>query len=74
MISAIIVRVARSRGPMDEPEAADEVAEHVGFDRRAFVKRVVIGSAFAVPVITSFSMSGVNSAFAGPLVHSNKTG
>lgn len=32
--------------------------------RRSFVKKVAIGSAFAVPVVSSFSMSGVNAAFA----------
>jgi hypothetical protein len=39
----------------------DQVLEHVGFDRRRFVKRVVIGTAFAVPVVSSFSMTGVQS-------------
>ncbi len=42
-----------------------------GFDRRSFVKRVAVGTAFAVPVITSFSMTGVNSAFVAELVTSN---
>ena len=47
----------------------DGVIDHVAFDRRSFFKRVAVTSAFAVPVVTSFSMSGVNSAFAvGPLV------
>jgi hypothetical protein len=39
----------------------DQVLEHVGLDRRRFVKRVVIGTAFAVPVVSSFSMTGVQS-------------
>ena len=39
----------------------DEVLEHVGTDRRRFLKRVVIGSVFAVPVVSSFSMTGVQS-------------
>ena len=33
-------------------------------DRRAFLKRVAIGSAFAVPVVASFSMSGVQAVYA----------
>ena len=37
------------------------------FDRRTFVKRVAVTSAFAVPVVSSFSMSGVNTAFAAPM-------
>ena len=36
----------------------------VGPDRRAFLKRVAIGSAFAVPVVASFSMSGVQAVYA----------
>jgi len=58
--------------------AGYDAAEHEGagndrpgFDRRSFVKRVAVGTAFAVPVITSFSMTGVNSAFAAELVSSN---
>lgn len=35
-----------------------------GFDRRRFLKRVAVGGAVAVPVVSSFSMSGVNAAFA----------
>ena len=45
-------------------DAPDELLDHVGTDRRQFVKRLVIGSAFATPVVSSFSMSGVNSVFA----------
>ena len=47
---------------MDEIANDDATAE--GFDRRRFLKRVAIGSAVAVPVVSSFSMSGVNAAFA----------
>ncbi|HUC38153.1 MAG TPA: twin-arginine translocation signal domain-containing protein [Acidimicrobiales bacterium] len=58
---------------MEEFDPADEVAEHVGFDRRSFVKRVALGAAFAVPAVTSFSMSGVNSAYAQPTDGTNLT-
>ncbi|MGK2950564.1 MAG: hypothetical protein ACSLFP_18470 [Acidimicrobiales bacterium] len=47
-----------------DPEGHDEVLAHVGTDRRQFVKRLIVGSAFATPVVSSFSMSGVNSVFA----------
>ena len=47
-----------------EPEAHDDLLAQVGTDRRQFVKRLVIGSVFATPVVSSFSMSGVNSVFA----------
>jgi hypothetical protein len=42
----------------------DDVFEQVGHDRRQFIKRLAVGSAFAVPVVSSFSMSGVNTVFA----------
>ena len=42
----------------------DDVFDHVGHDRRRFLKRLVVGSAFAVPAVSSFSMSGVNTVFA----------
>lgn len=42
----------------------DEVLEHVDVNRRRFVGRLIVGSAFAAPVVSSFSMSGVNSVFA----------
>ena len=30
--------------------------------RRSFIKRVSIGAAFAAPIVTSFSMSGLSAA------------
>jgi hypothetical protein len=45
-------------------DPADELLEHLPPSRRTFVKRVAIGAAFATPVVSSFSMSGVNSVFA----------
>ena len=41
-----------------------EFEEAVGPDRRTFLKRLVIGAAFAAPVVASFTMSGVQSVFA----------
>ena len=46
---------------MPEPEDAIDA---VGDSRRRFVKRLVIGTAFAAPVVSSFSMNGVSSVFA----------
>lgn len=48
----------------------DEVLEKVDPDRRGFVRKVIVGTAFAAPVISSFSMDGLSikvgrSAFAG---------
>jgi hypothetical protein len=55
----------------DAADDNDTAGSRPGFDRRTFVKRVAIGTAFAVPVVTSFSMTGVNSAFAAPVLFSN---
>jgi hypothetical protein len=32
-------------------------------DRRAFLKRLIIGTAFVAPVVASFSMGGIESVF-----------
>jgi hypothetical protein len=42
----------------------DKALEHAGNDRRAFIKKAVIGTAFVVPVVSSFTMSGVQAAYA----------
>jgi hypothetical protein len=55
----------------DAAENNDTPGGRPGFDRRTFVKRVAVGTAFAVPVVTSFSMTGVNSAFAATPLSSN---
>lgn len=39
----------------------DEVADN---GRRGFIKKLAIGTAFAAPVVSSFSMSGVSAAYA----------
>jgi hypothetical protein len=44
---------------MTEPEAL----EALGSDRRTFLKRLVVGTAFAAPIISSFTMSGVEAVF-----------
>lgn len=35
-----------------------------GPNRRAFLKRLILGTAFVVPVVSTFTMSGVGSVFA----------
>jgi hypothetical protein len=49
---------------MSEEELDRDVLERVGVNRRDFVKRIVLGTAFASPVIASFSMSGLSAASA----------
>ena len=38
-------------------EKIKEVLQHVDKSKRDFVKKVLIGTAFAIPVITSYSMN-----------------
>lgn len=46
---------------MDE---LDNALEGVGDERRSFLKKMVVASAFAVPVVSSFTMSGVGAVYA----------
>lgn len=56
---------------MSEEEFDREVLEGVPMDRRTFVKRVVLGTAFAIPVVASFPMSGLADS---PVFCGNGTG
>jgi hypothetical protein len=44
---------------------SEHLERAVGPDRRTFVKRLVVGTAFAAPVVASFTMSGVGAVFGG---------
>jgi hypothetical protein len=46
---------------MDE---LDQALSHLDGDRRAFLKKLAVGTAFAVPVVSSFTMSGIGAAYA----------
>jgi hypothetical protein len=46
----------------------EEVISHVGINRRELVRRMVAGTAFAVPVVASFDMASVVPAAAGATV------
>jgi hypothetical protein len=41
------------------------LGDALGPDRRTFVKRMVIGTVFAAPIVSSFTMAGVGSVFGG---------
>jgi hypothetical protein len=43
-------------------EDFDDAIEANG--RRSFLKKLAIGTAFATPVVSSFSMSGINAVYA----------
>ena len=45
-------------------EEFDSTLEGVDDGRRAFLKKVVVGTAFAVPVVSSFTMTGIKAVYA----------
>ena len=49
--------------PSQEP--IEEVMGRVGPDRRTFVRRLVIGTAFAAPIVSSFDMASLSMKVAG---------
>jgi hypothetical protein len=49
---------------MSEEELQRELLEQVAIDRRSFVKRAVLGSAFALPIVASFAMKNADIASA----------
>ena len=52
-------------------EELEQAMDQTTYGRRSFLRRLVVGSAFAVPVVSSFSMAGIRaaSAQATPTVH-----
>ena len=42
-------------------------------DRRSFLKKLAIGSAFAVPVVSSFTMSNITAAYAQTAATTRRT-
>jgi hypothetical protein len=49
--------------PSQEP--IEEVIGRVGHDRRTFVRRLVIGTAFAAPIVSSFDMNSLSMKVVG---------
>ena len=45
-------------------EDFDAATEGLGDDRRRFLKKMVIGTAFTVPVVSSFTMAGIQAVYA----------
>ena len=45
-------------------EPIDDVVNRVGTDRRTFVRRLMVGTAFAAPVVSSFAMSTLSTRVA----------
>jgi hypothetical protein len=53
---------------MDPDQLNDEVLSRVAINRRELVRRLVIGTAFAVPVVSSFDMLALTTSSADALV------
>jgi hypothetical protein len=54
----------------------DGVIEETGMGRRTFMRRLVTGTVFAVPVVASFAMGGIDAAAASahtPCLNANQT-
>jgi hypothetical protein len=45
-------------------ENFEAATEGMGDDRRAFLKKMAIGTAFTVPVVSSFTMAGIQAVYA----------
>jgi len=47
---------------MSDEEFDRRIAGRIAFDRRAFIKKMVVGAAFAAPAVASFNMLGFGTA------------
>jgi hypothetical protein len=52
---------------MRDNQVDEKVLEKVDPKKRAFIKKVLVGAAFATPLMQSVSMDGINSAKAAPV-------
>jgi len=50
---------------MSKTDVSEAILEKVDVKRRGFVRKVIVGSAFAAPFVTSFSMDSLSTASAG---------
>ena len=50
-------------------EPLEEIVSRVGVDRRSFVRRLVVGTAFAVPVVSTFAMNDLSLNVASAQTH-----
>ena len=49
---------------MSEDSLEQEVLSHVGMDRRSFIRKLLVGTAFAIPAVASFEMGLLSSGSA----------
>ena len=50
-------------------EPLDEIVNQVRSDRRSFVKKLMVGTAFAAPIVSSFDMNNLTMSVAGAQVN-----
>lgn len=62
-----------STEPTSDGSPIDAALSHLGADRRRFLKRLAVGTAVAAPIVSSFSMTGMNAAYSIALSGSNTT-
>jgi len=58
---------------MSKTEISEKILGKVDVNRRGFVRKVIVGSTFAAPIVTSFSMDSLSTASAGPAISGNVT-
>jgi hypothetical protein len=58
---------------MSEEEFDAQVIKRVGMDRRTFVRKLLLGSAFAVPVVASFDLSTLSMSSADAMTANGKS-
>jgi hypothetical protein len=51
-------------GGSDVSEDFEAATEGLGDGRRSFLKKMAIGTAFTVPVVSSFTMAGIQAVYA----------
>jgi len=51
-------------GGNDVSEDFEAATEGLGDGRRAFLKKMAVGTAFTVPVVSSFTMAGIQAVYA----------
>ena len=59
---------------MIDMSSEDRVLEKVDPDRRSFVRKVIIGTAFAAPVVSSFSMDELSIKVGRPALAGDNQG
>jgi hypothetical protein len=63
-VSVHLAWQGRTAGGTDVSDDFDAATEGLGDGRRSFLKKMAIGTAFTVPVVSSFTMTGIQAVYA----------